>query len=507
MQITQPLHHLLKQSESDLLRKGHKAPGLIRPLQMLLYGLGYGSTINWNKYRADGDYGGSTTAALTAFKADNELGNDGSQLDAECLSLLLARYELLPLLRTLSEGLKNDSWLGLFAGASGTGKTVQLSQALGRSFASSIPTKVEVTEALTELSEKYGPDWKTAAYEGEPGGEPQLSSDARRYTIADNWLRTRFTKNKKGVWTIGSDTPLVFIQANRDMLASKGLSDSSIRIITPVSANEGNLNAINTWDDSFMTFGMFQWTLGQRNNKGELAALLRRLKEEEPTAYTEYFGQYGIDIAKSSKTTGFISLNGSTIDTVAEKEKFRKGPVWAFRFWRAGTDARVNIVQLLHAVDRVNSFWTNDSYRPLNKFYISDLVTSEYGVCLLLDHHVNRPGHLMSYAIGKKDIVGQAMRAAKLENTKPSDWGTAEESRLLAAYLPLRFRSSMTHSKERAAKIKTYLDKGLLSAERHSYLPAITPVATRSIDSVPVEEYGVISHEHYENRNGVTPEA
>jgi hypothetical protein len=42
-----------------------------------------------------------------------------------------------------------------------------------------------------------------------------------------------------------------------------------------------------------------------------------------------------------------------------------------------------------------------------NGYYISELITSEYGISLILDNHVNRPGYL-------KPCLEKAMQQAKL---------------------------------------------------------------------------------------------
>ncbi|GJM33610.1 MAG: hypothetical protein DHS20C18_26110 [Saprospiraceae bacterium] len=94
-----------------------------------------------------------------------------------------------------------------------------------------------------------------------------------------------------------------------------------------------------------------------------------------PEAFAEYFGQYGLDITETRRTTGFLTFNG----------------------------------------DKLNS-------------------------------------------------------TANLANTNPKMWSTNEERKLINAYLPLRFKTSMTHSKMRAQKIKGFLDRGALSEERHSFV-------------------------------------
>lgn len=501
MQIKAALQHLLQEDDSILLRKGSKDQAAVRALQMGLYVLGYGKELNWNAYRADGGYGGSTTAALTAFKRANSLSGDGTTLEKSTLQKMLDRYDALHLLKAARQAEAAGELDQLFSGASGTGKTATLKEASGLSFAGPVPTAAELDQVWQKIQGFYGGAALTASAEGDPGGPPQVTTQRSRYIIADKWVRTKLNRHKKGVWTMGGDKPLTFIQSYQHDLVNSGLTESSIRVITPVSANEGDLNAINSWDNCFMTFGMFQWTLGQGSSKGELPALLLKLKEQEPEVFKRYFGQYGIGLANTSRTTGYLTLDGEKINTPAEKEKFRKGPEWAFRFWLAGIDERVKKVQIDHALDRINSFWTNDNYRPLNKYYISDLITSEYGMCLILDHHVNRPGHLMSYAIGKKDILGQALKKAGLQAKDPKTWGTTEEQKLIQAYLPLRYASSMTHSRERAAKIKSYLDKGLLRAERFSFQPALSLVKERGgLDSPATDPYPVIDHEEYEQR-------
>ena len=60
-----------------------------------------------------------------------------------------------------------------------------------------------------------------------------------------------------------------------------------------IAENEGNMDAINTWDNSFMTFGMFQWTLGVRQAPGELPVLVKKVKDQKPDHFSKYYKQYG----------------------------------------------------------------------------------------------------------------------------------------------------------------------------------------------------------------------
>ncbi|MEJ2170653.1 MAG: hypothetical protein P8X90_34605 [Desulfobacterales bacterium] len=88
------------------------------------------------------------------------------------------------------------------------------------------------------------------------------------------------------------------------------MTDSAINIMAAVSENEGNLYAVNTWDNAIMTFGMFQWTAGVESSPGELPALLRKIKDADEAVFQEYFGRHGLDVIEADETSGFFSLNG-----------------------------------------------------------------------------------------------------------------------------------------------------------------------------------------------------
>jgi peptidoglycan hydrolase-like protein with peptidoglycan-binding domain len=59
------------------LRKGSRSRGAIRALQTILHELGYDKQLNWEKYGADGDYGGGTTRAVRAFASQRRI--DGGE--------------------------------------------------------------------------------------------------------------------------------------------------------------------------------------------------------------------------------------------------------------------------------------------------------------------------------------------------------------------------------------------------------------------------------------------
>jgi hypothetical protein len=84
---------------------------------------------------------------------------------------------------------------------------------------------------------------------------------------------------------------------------------SAINVMVSVAENEGKLDAINTWDTAFLTFGMFQWTAGQDGWKGELPALVKKVKEAAAADFIKYYGQHGLDIVDTDDTHGYFTLS------------------------------------------------------------------------------------------------------------------------------------------------------------------------------------------------------
>ncbi|MDT7604194.1 MAG: hypothetical protein QOF61_2191 [Acidobacteriota bacterium] len=271
--------------------------------------------------------------------------------------------------------------------------------------------------------------------------------------------------NKIGVFNNGTTSIGDFVAAHRDLFP--GISPSRLRVMQAVSVNEGKLEAINTYDNSFMTFGCFQWTAGADANPGELPALLDRLKKKDAAVFQKYFGQFGLDVAMpqtppNTLPTGFFSLNGTTLRTPALKSQLRTLD-WAYRFWLSGQDDTMRLVEIEHAMSRVDLFFRCPRCL-INTRFVGDYVSSEYGVALLLDQHVNRPGH----------VPGTLARAIaqliqQLGGDAPQTWADAQEQRLLNLYLQQRALTSMTDSQGRAQRVLQAVNAGLASNRRGSF--------------------------------------
>ncbi|MFW2830100.1 N-acetylmuramoyl-L-alanine amidase [Sphingomonas sp. ID0503] len=250
-----------------------------------------------------------------------------------------------------------------------------------------------------------------------------------------------------------------FVAANPQ--AGAGVSPSMLRALVAVMGNEGKLEAVNTYDDCFLSFGVMQWTAGQNGEDGELAALLARLQRTDSAAFDECFGRYGLGArAADGAMTGRLSLEGTDLVTAAAKERLRSKD-WAYRFWRAGHHPSVRAVQIAHGASRIRRFIDT----VIHGHAVGTWLTSELGIAMLLDQHVNRPGHVpatLKKALGELIDGGRVGRDA-------TRWGQDEEDRLIDNYIDERASTSMTHSGKRAARLYDLVAAGKLSAKRGSY--------------------------------------
>lgn len=275
----------------------------------------------------------------------------------------------------------------------------------------------------------------------------------------------RFAKTKDlGLYRFGIFKLRDFIIYGSGLLQQLQMSPSEINVMLVTSANEGSLDAINTWDNQYLSFGIFQWTLGSAGQAGELPALLSNLKRRYPTEFQYYFGQFGVDTISMDGVTGWLSLNGKQLVNAADKNIMRQ-PIWALRFAIAGMDALVQSVQVLHAISRLDQFYFRPS-QTLQGFALSQLLTSEFAVALLLDHHVNRPSHVIG-------CVADAIARSGLTAAQVAQGSGDNEALIIQNYLILRETyggaNAMTKSRERAESIRKAIATGNLSPQRFSF--------------------------------------
>lgn len=337
------------------------------------------------------------------------------------------------------------------------------------------PSKIKAGQVLNLMPKAVTPAVSPAANTATPLAVTKPVTADAEITISEKSVFYRFSNTtekiflgtlfKKGLSRIGSFNTEHFINGNAALLATLKLSNSEINTLLATSQNEGNLDSINTWDNSYLSWGMFQWTMGPLTDAGELAALMKLIKDKQPAAFKTYFGDFGIDIAPATgDVTGFITLNNVVQNTDARKTAFRNNN-WALRFALAGKEPVICAVQVLHAINRFNRFYfVKDA--DFGGLCINDMLSSEYAASLLLDQHVNRPGHV-------KAVVTAALSQSGSTPQQMANGTDADEQKVINKYLAIRKtfgNSPMTNSDTRAKVVKNFLDKGLISAKKRSFI-------------------------------------
>ena len=168
------------------------------------------------------------------------------------------------------------------------------------------------------------------------------------------------------------------------------------RAVCAVANNEAKVfEALNTWDDSFLSAGLFQWTLGNTSDPSELPGVCSTLPAAE---FARLFGKWGLSTAdvtgalNASLLRGRFRLDGARLSQEM-KEEFRSFR-WAHRFFAACEDAAFRLCQYQHALSRLNVVLDTNVDFGGTKIKASELLQSEILRAMALDHHVNRPAHV-----------------------------------------------------------------------------------------------------------------
>jgi hypothetical protein len=237
-------------------------------------------------------------------------------------------------------------------------------------------------------------------------------------------------------------------------------SASVLRVLVAAAQNEGLLESVNSYDDAFLSAGFQQWTLGTGGDPGELPVLLARLQATDGAGFADCFGRYALGV-KTSGRTGFLTISGVDVNSAAAKAQFR-AKEWAYRFWRAGHHPSLRAAQVSLAAERI----TIVRALPLRAYTAGDWLTSEHGIALLLDEHINRPSHLPATL----DVAVNQVVAAGCPDD-PARWDQAQELQLIRAYADARTHTTMTDPMGRANRIAASVTAGKLSDARGSFSP------------------------------------
>jgi hypothetical protein len=211
----------------------------------------------------------------------------------------------------------------------------------------------------------------------------------------------------------GRMPPQAFITADDARLnpGADGRIAARLVIIAGIAANEGNLDAVRQRDRGVISSGIHQWSAHAPN---ELPSLLFRFKTLAPDEFDLYFGIYGLDVDADPAHPGQFRLlrvepdDSRTVMAYAAIRTFFGGSVgadgvvsfettWAARMRAAAVASEAyRRCQVLEAVGRFDRILAEIGavHAGGADVALAQLISSRRGVALILDSHINVPGHV-----------------------------------------------------------------------------------------------------------------
>ena len=266
---------------------------------------------------------------------------------------------------------------------------------------------------------------------------------------------------------------LAFYKKWNEIVSSGKVTVEEKQIILAMSENEGNMDAVQSYDSEILTAGAMQKTINPEGY-GELSIQLWEFKQSNPDKFKELFENCGWDVKeietlqKDKKVIKkyqayYNDKTGKDLKILIRKgfvEKKYKEKVICIpmeSFINACKDEDFQAKQIIDFISRLNSAINKKPTGYSNK--IKDFTKSKLGKAMVLDHDVNRPGHVMR-CFG--DALDKFFNANKKVSRNPADWKenhNVYETQILEIYGPLRGQGdyTMTDANGRYIKLKSRL--------------------------------------------------
>ena len=278
-------------------------------------------------------------------------------------------------------------------------------------------------------------DDKTQAVETMDDVHQAAGTEVYVSEVPDTWLLGH-EDDEQGIYNRAPSSAnlyeLLIDPADQEGIPRGELSEYERNVWASLSAIEGNLRAINTYDNAHLSVGPLQQTAGAINFRGELFGAAHSVLQENEEAFRQHLGDK-LDIPTSRMQSGrrmaYAEIGGTTLDSSAQKQRFRDELKWPYRFAKAFMDPDFREPMLREGFQRL----PNIQDEPLSVTVtvggeeqtidtrIGDIFRSDLGQALLLDAHVNRPA-LVWPESGVNMWVSQAENLLQAWSQRLSNW-------------------------------------------------------------------------------------
>ncbi|WP_240726340.1 hypothetical protein [Escherichia sp. E4702] len=242
-------------------------------------------------------------------------------------------------------------------------------------------------------------------------------------------------------------------------------------ILIAMSENEGNLDAVHSYDSEVITAGAMQKTVKNepgREGKGELSTQLAKFRDSHPDLYEKYSVSCGWSVEGTGTSaiiyySDNILTQGNKITSSELKVVLRRGCFesnFGTIVHNKPLAALVKIlklpeyldIQVLDFIERLHAVEENTVTSDGKK--IKDFVKSNLGRAVVLDHSVNRPAYVVPDFQKAIENFHANNPAISLD---PQTWGVesgTNENKLLDEY---KLTRRMTNSSARFNSLKAKL--------------------------------------------------
>jgi murein DD-endopeptidase MepM/ murein hydrolase activator NlpD len=206
-------------------------------------------------------------------------------------------------------------------------------------------------------------------------------------------IQSQFAVYRDGIMYPGRSSPK---NVPVDAYVSVGLTTGLARALKVVSENEGNFDAINSYDKAIFSFGFIQFAGGAG---GGLGQMLMNVKTRDPQVFRQMFGQYGVDVVPASPRP-IITAASPEAGTVLQGDNacqyIKSDKRLTTAFIAAGFHPTVMLAQIQSAVQG----YVNPSFgikltlqvgtQTFANIPITQVIRTEAGVAALIDLTVNQ---------------------------------------------------------------------------------------------------------------------
>lgn len=262
-----------------------------------------------------------------------------------------------------------------------------------------------------------------------------------------------------------------------DLISQNKITYEEKEIIIAMSENEGNLDAINGYDDQIVSVGAMQKTVNQEGT-GELPIQIWEFSLAFPKKYQSIMVNCGWRVEEETSE----DENGKEIveyriyyNDISKKDlykKIRKGfskenygkkvqSIPLEPLIKLSKDTDFQSKQIEDFIERLHQSIQKKPSGYLNR--ISEFIKSNLGKATVLDHDINRPGHVRMYF---GEALDRFFAANPYISKNVSEWGEnhdKNEKKFLEIYGPLRgkkigkVKHPMTDASLRYSNLKSKL--------------------------------------------------